>query len=244
MFLKGGRREPSSAICFLPGCKWSGISGSSPTAFIWVYKLFVISYSLLISYCRFITKSFMPSHPWQTLALAFAYATAAWWAAWISFCYSLKDLLSFMFESRSLNSSDSLPPAPGRLAMSALLGSRVGAFATTEISVSCMFVTYIAWFVNNWFRWNLCCCCSCHHQSATCCCRCKRVAEVEIPNYSHLWWLSSFHLQVCRLSYCYVPLASIGNCSARRKVSSLFVNAFWKSYDDIVSVELYDFYFN
>ena len=49
MFLNGGSTEPSRAIYFFPGFKWSGMSGSSPTAFSWPCRSSVIFLRRLIS---------------------------------------------------------------------------------------------------------------------------------------------------------------------------------------------------
>ena len=63
IFLKVGKNVLPSGASYLnlPALKWSGISGSPPAARIWLYKSSVIPFSLLISCCKFTTKSFMPS---------------------------------------------------------------------------------------------------------------------------------------------------------------------------------------
>ena len=89
MFLKVGKNVlPSGASCLnLPIRKWSGISGSPPAARIWLYKSSVMPLSLLISYYKFVTKSFMPSQLWHSFAYSLAFAIAAWCAVYSSFCY-------------------------------------------------------------------------------------------------------------------------------------------------------------
>ena len=134
MFLKGGRYDfPSEARrLLLPGCKWSGISGVPPALRSWLCRLSVMLCSLWISYCRFVTKSFIPSQLRHALALTFACATAAWWAACSSACWSLKALIiaePLPFEQLS----DSLPPvlsvawvAPPAFLSKSWLGSGYG----------------------------------------------------------------------------------------------------------------------
>ena len=89
MFLKVGKNVLPSGASYLnlPMRKWSGISGSPPAARIWLYKSSVMPLSLLISYYKFVTKSFMPSQLWQSFACSLAFAIAAWCAVYSSFCY-------------------------------------------------------------------------------------------------------------------------------------------------------------
>ena len=61
-------------------------------------------------------------------------------------------------------------------------------------------VTYIAWSVGNWFRWNLCCYCSCHHQPVMSCCKLAMRTDYQ----SRSWSQSSFHWQACQRKYCCV----------------------------------------